>query len=506
MAIDAVLLFIILVLNAVLLITKGTERFEFFDMSAFLDAGYRVSCGQKPFIDFYYNAGPVHLYMHAVSFLLFGFTKKAVMFHLCAVSLTVTALVYVIARLYLHTVFAMLLAALTVFTFYGPICHPWYDQNATLWLMLGVFLWEYGSAFWSESATPRIAAACGILAGISFLTKANVGLAGGVMFMGMFLIDTRRWKLGAIYVLCGLGMLALLALVIQKPADFIDQTLLAYAPGGRLKNFWKLGIAWELTPNATVVYCALVMAFLGGREYFVKNLPRFVLLAGMTFTGLFMAWTSSMNVQVNIGWIGFQFLYLFILARELPVKTFGDAGVRVTRLAMGVLILLAIFNLESGIQYTQTLMVWTWNPFVVRSDYEMQNENFRGWRCSREIGEGLDKTVAYVNANVPKNESLFVFPDATIIYGLTGRDSYRKTPFLFHANQFPTGRWLDEFREHFIAEPPTWIVLHNLKQHPQPDITAGPILEWLKLTDVVANQYEVVWTYQDFSVLRMNKK
>ncbi len=117
---------------------NGQLVFDFFDMSAFLDAGYRVWHGQQPYVDFFYNAGPVHLYMHATSFALFGFGKAAVLAHLLFVTAIAFGVTYALARQQLGWAQSLIAATISGFSVNGPSSHPWYDSNACMWLLVGV--------------------------------------------------------------------------------------------------------------------------------------------------------------------------------------------------------------------------------------------------------------------------------------------------------------------------------------------------------------------------------
>jgi hypothetical protein len=497
--IDALLLAALLVLNACVLLVKGTERFEFFDMSAFMDAGYRVSIGQEPYVDFYYITGPVHLYMHALSFKLFGFTAAAVLVHLCFVSLLVTALVYVLARKHLDRVPSVFAGLLAVYSFYGPVCHPWYDQNATLWIILGIVLWEF---FWSR--TPRLVALfCGALAAVSFLTKSNVGGAGGIVLLSLIAMQPGRVKNTLIYIAGGVATLGVMMLLLESPASYIDQSFFAYATGSRLTNFRKLFALCYESYNAGVVVLTVLLALIGGKEFVRVHATRFVLLLSMSAAALFAEWTSSMHPGGNLVWMSLQGVYLILLASRIEFARLGGHA-RLAKLCTWLILGTAgTYALLISIERTNMLVVWMWNPKVIISDYEFQTPAFCGWHCNGRTGEGLDQVVQYINANVPKEESVFVFPDCTMIYGLTGRDSYRKMPFIFHLNYIVTGKWLVECREHFLAEPPQWIVLrYGPGETTHPDFQPERLLKWLTIDEFIRDNYGVVWSHGQFHMLR----
>ena len=504
-ALDGAVLLAILILNAVVLIIKGTERFEFSDMSGILDGGYRVSIGQRSYVDFFSLAGPIHLYMHALFFKLFGFTSTAVMIHLCTVGLAATVIVYTIARLHLRLVPSALFAVLTSFAFYGPICHPWYDQNATIWLMIGILIWELRLKFWNERKLDHTACVCGALTALSFLTKSNVGLAGGLLFFCLFLSGPRKCRSIIFYILGGMIAAGVVILPLNKPCNFIEQNFFAWGPTqfgirARLTNFVKLYDVWNSTPNATVLFVIIIVGALGGKKFIFMQRSRLSMLGGLVFAGMFTAWTTSYTPRANLTWNGLQFVNLALLVHELPLEKFGLAQKRVKTVLSFLIAVITLINLRTAAQYTADLLVWTWNPWVQVSDYVIKTDTFRGWQCNRATGAGMDKTVEFARKNIPANQTLFVLPDVTMIYGLTGHDSYRKCPCFFCVNEILRGRWYDEFREHFLTEPPEWIVLHDA---PRPSVLAArPVIEWLKLGDTLERKYSTVWHYGEFSILR----
>jgi len=126
----AALLLLMLFVNATVLGRNAFRGFNFFDMGSFLDASWRVFCGQAPYADFIFITGPVHLWMNAFFFVLFGFGKTAVLAHLVAVHSIVILCTFFIAARFAPPWTAILAAALSTVCFYWPVSHPWYDQSA----------------------------------------------------------------------------------------------------------------------------------------------------------------------------------------------------------------------------------------------------------------------------------------------------------------------------------------------------------------------------------------
>ena len=87
-------LFIIIIGNALFLSWNAFRCFNFHDMGSFLDASWRVSNGQRPYLDFIYHAGPVHLYLNAFFFKIFSFGKTALLAHLITVQSIVISAVF----------------------------------------------------------------------------------------------------------------------------------------------------------------------------------------------------------------------------------------------------------------------------------------------------------------------------------------------------------------------------------------------------------------------------
>lgn len=473
--------------------------FDAFDMSAFMDAGWRVASGQRPYVDFYYTGGPIHLYLHAASYVLFGFGKVAVLAHLLAVNAVVLIAAYVIARRHLGVVPSLLLAVLSSIAFYGPIAHPWYDQNATMWLVVGVLLMEPAPS--SRAAVIARGAALGVLVVLAFFTKSNVGVGGGAAFLGALLATRRRWDAVAGYAAGGV-VAAIVVLGSVSAEDFVYQAFIAYRPQSRMLNTYLLRETLRQTPYLWLLGLTGAVASLGGRAFIVANLERLALLGGLLFTSVFSAWTGSMKVPANILLVGIEATLLAVLASRLPAGLAGTAERRIRRTAIGGVLACALVLLVSAGYKTADRLVWSWRSSNLDNAYAFTTPAMRGWRCNPRICEGIDRSVAWIQANVPPGDTLFVFPDATVIYGLTGHQSWKKAPFIFHAGQVPApGPLYDAFRAHLTSAPPRWIVLHN--QTEVGFFHTWGLLRWLELDAFVTSRYRPVWQWGDFTVARL---
>ena len=500
---DVSLLLVVVTIASVLLSRNAQQVYDFFDMSAFMDAGYRVYSGQDPYVDFFYTTGPVHLYMHAFFYLLFGFTKTAVLAHLLSVNALVVAVTFVLARRHLPLVHTLLLTTLSAVCFYGPTSHPWYDQNATFWLVLSILVVEILPPSPATRSGWVSAFLCGFLVGLSCLTKSNIGLMGGLAFLAFFAVQEQRRRLVPLYCSGGLACLALLIGSLASPSEFIFQTFFAYDYKTRLGNIGRLWLVLNFLPYLQFLVLLAIVSGLGGKAFIQEKLGRIVLLAGLLLTSIFAAFSGSMLPYGNIPLLGIELTYLFLLVRDLPNDPVSPVQQRIRRTSNLVLIVLTSYWLLYSFHAASERYTWTWRPSNSINDYALQVESFRGWRCNRQIGEGVDRAVAYINDNVPEEDSLFVFPDATIVYGLTGRESFRKAPFLFHLEHIPpVGNAYADFRNHFLTSPPRWILLHD--QTEVYFFNTASLLQWLRLDQFIVENYEPVWEWGDFSLIRQN--
>lgn len=462
--------------------------FDFFDMSAFLDAGYRVSIGQEPYVDFFYTAGPVHLYMHALFFRLLGFTKEAVLAHLLAVNTTVLAATWLLALRLRRPLERLAVVAATAVTFYGPTAHPWYDQNAHMWFWLAVVVAERGRP---GGALAPLAA--GALTALSFLCKANVGLGGAAVLAGYLLLGERPARSIALFAAGAVAGGAAIVGTLESPAGMIYDNFIAYSTAERLADVTKMWfILTHPGPATGLAAATAALILLGGRALVVDRRREVWLAAGLLLQTFFAAFTGSMLVQANIPLVGMAFLYLCRLAE------WWDGQGR-ARLARAVVWSAAAAVLLSSITLVDFPATWRWKGSNLSAEYPLRTAAFRGWNAFRPYGEGVDWAVEYIRREVPEGE-IWVFPDATVIYGLAGRPSFPKMPFIFHLGYVPAGRRIEEMREHLFAHPPDWIVLHD--QREMSFYRTDLLLEWLDLGSFIEGQYVVAARRGEFSILR----
>ena len=497
---DSLGLVALIVMASGFLARSALDIFDFFDMAAFMDAGYRVYSGQELYLDFFYLAGPVHPYMHAFFFYLFGFNKTAILVHLVVVNAIVVVATFILARRHLPLLDSLFMALLSVICFYGPTAHPWYDEDAWMWLIVGILVVEIGGTLEGIRAFSLSAFLCGLLVSLSFLTKANIGLVGGAVFFVYFLVQQRPARLITFYCAGGLVGLAGIIGLLESPSDFIFQNFLAFDWKTRLGYVDRFWFVLTYLPYTLFLATLSVMACLGGKAYIKQNLSQLVILAGLLVASIFAAFSGSRLPESSISLVGIQMTYLFILARNLPNAVEFPAEVRIYKTFRVLLVVLALYWTFYSVKTASGRYTWRWKASNSVNDYVLQTEFLKGWRCNRQIGEGVDRAVEYINQNVPEQDSLFAFPDVNIVYGLTGRESFHKAPFIFTLGEIPPpGRLYAEFRKHFLDSPPQWILLHHQTEVDFYDTRR--LLQWLRLDGFISRSYEGVWSWEDFVLL-----
>ena len=249
--------------------------------------GRRISClfGPGSLSGLLLPSGPVHPYMHAFFFYLFGFNKTAILVHLVVVNAIVVAATFFLARRHLPLLDSFFMALLSAICFYGPTAHPWYDENAWLWLVLGILVVEIGGTLEGTRAFFLSAFLCGLLVGLSFLTKSNIGLVGGVVFFVYFLVQQRPARLIAIYCAGGLVGLAGIIGLLESPPDFIFQNFLAFDWKTRLGYVDRFWFVLTYLPYTLFLATLSVMACLGGKAY-IQAKPESTRHSGGTAGGL----------------------------------------------------------------------------------------------------------------------------------------------------------------------------------------------------------------------------
>jgi len=197
----------------------------------------------------------------------------------------------------------------------------------------------------------------------------------------------------------------------------------------------------------------------------------------------------------NFLW-GIQMSLAFLLLEELKAVS----AIRIYRTLRAALILLTVFLTIIAVQYGIELKTWTYFLKKSEGNYYLKSEPLKGWKFYRGQGVPLDNLVEYIKKNIPANESILNLTDMYIVNALTGRDSYRGVPFMFHIvhEHLPRkGKQAEQVRQNILNHLPDWIVWNF-----EPPMFGIPLLEYLNIKDEIQSAYTPVKRWGRYLLLK----
>jgi len=477
-------LFFILLLNALTLNHFAFHGFIFFDYSGFLDASWRVYRGQVPYRDFIYTVGPIHLYMNAFFFFLFGFGKTAILAHLITVSTLVIGATFAITYRRLPFIFCLLSTLLSCVGFYWWFPHPWYDQSAFFWMILSVSLLL---SFQFSEVTKKSCAAslvCGIFCSLSLMTKTNIG-GSFLLICLLYLASFKSIRTLAAFAI-GLAIgFVFVWILIKSPALLIDNVFLNYGVGAT-RQLARFLVFETFLKNG---YWIPALVALLNCFYFLKSNFRFLFLFfGITVVAIFSLNTGSLREPANIA--------LFGILTAVAFRLFYDA-----RNLYQSVISKTIYGASIAILITAS--IW---QILFTADYSFKRANgfFRfyplsaktiasgplaGWRFNHDDDAVFNDILIYVNQNISKRDSFLILTDLQILYPLTGHNSYQGVPFLFSVDILPApGKQLKSVQKAIANNRPDWILTHRDSNVPY----INDLIRYLELQDFLLTNYQLV--------------
>lgn len=482
-------LILILLFNSFMLNYNLFRCFNMVDMGAFLDAGYRVFRGQHPYRDFFYHTGPLHLYLMADFFHLFGFGKSAILTHLIFVSSVVIIMNFFIAWEILPIFLTILVTFLTSASFYIPASFPWYDHTAHLWGILAIALIACNILQQKTKYWPWISFLTACLTILAFLSKTNIGVSYAVAFFIYWIVTLKRRKVVLCYVL-GILLSAIISLIfLPDSKEYIQQVILIYSPQltDRLKNFFSI----SAIPKSYVLISVIVIVNVWKQR---KNLSEysvlFLLLVGVAVFSMKSGSLGYANTLLR----GFVMTFAFILLHK--ANTQGAPKNLSHRLSVILLVLLSFYFSFRSIQYGIERGIWIKSPKHIGS-YKLKTKPLNGWLFGKEAGENVDRMVEYIKSNVPREKTLLILGDYSIIYALAGRDSYKGVPFLFIPDISQAPSIQAKIRQNLNNNPPDFIIT-TMKKGSEQLLDASEV----RMPDEFSRQYRRLETWNDFGIFR----
>ncbi len=503
---STLILFSILIANALFINFCAFRGFYLFDFGLFLDGAWRVYKGQRVYADFYFYTGPLHLYMLAVFFWLFGFGKAAILAHLLVVGSTVIIVTFFSAIKRLPLFIVTILTLLSATCYYTNRPHPWYDHSAYLWGILATWALITYLPFQKSRQAFKVGIICGAMVVFALLTKTNIGLAYGFAFLIVLLAGSEQLSSLKGYVIGAVTSFLFVILSTRAPHAFFDNMHQALSSGIQqnkiqllfsvqvwLKNFYWL--------PALIVLCNVLLA---DRRTVLKHLALFALFFGTAFVALFSLNTGSECYPANLSLMGIYLTLVFILLEQItPSIQQSKKWFILNRLTYWALVIFAVCEIVFTVTFayaraTQDIHPEHRLPQYRNGFYELKTKPFQGWRFDVYEGQILDEIVQFVNL-IPKKDSLLVLSHLFIVYSLAGRNSYRGIPVDFNPGTDPApGEQWHKVHERILNNPPDWILVSK-----EPGRIANELVEYLQLEPLLP-EYKLIKTWGKYGILRRN--
>jgi hypothetical protein len=499
-------LFLVLIGNALFMHFCAFRGFYLFDFGLFIDGAWRVYRGQQVYVDFYYFTGPFHLYMLAIFFHLFGFGKIAILAHLIVVgSLAIMATFFTTARK-LPMLPVILLTVLSATCYYTNRPHPWYDQSAHLWGIFGIWALTTSLPFQKSKRAFWVGFICGAMAILALMTKTNIGLAYGLVFLIVLLVGAERLYSIKGYVIGVIISFILTLLATGAPHGYFEnlrQTLSAEHQN-RFTNLFSISV-WFKNYYWIPALIVLGNVLAAKRESVKRFVSMFVLFFGIAFAGLFSMNTGSEQYPAHLPLMAMYLAAAFIFLGLIKPQRQSKKSFGLNQLSYWALVVFTASEIVFTASFAYARATQNAHPepelFAYRSsNYEMRTAPFRGWRFNQFDGEVVDLIVDYLNTVVPKEDSFLVLCDLAIIYALTGRDSYRGVPINGLANIDPApGKQWEDTRTQILNHLPDWLLIKKQDGH-----LVDELFDYLKLNPILT-QYELTKMWGPYGIFKRKK-
>jgi hypothetical protein len=489
-----------LLLNALFL--KGTylNRFEPMDYGGSLDLAWRYIQGQKPYVDFIYNAGPIFPVTLAFFIKLFGFGKPAVLAHLLMSSSLYVFLIWLVSRRYLSWM-AAVLPCLVAATFHWNYVFPNYIHDAYVWALAGLALPACRIPFKTSREAYWTFFGAAVFLVLSCFAKHNVGVPYGLILLGLaFATRERGASFSGLFLGGALAGIAVIFFLTPDHHAFFFDNIFPYVEQekGRWRQFLSLksvfvGFYWLLA----AVSLAAVFPFRRQTAEFV------VLAAGAAFASYFSYVTNTEKGIVALPLLT-ALLLLFQVKDELYRKSVRFKGTMALVLVLG----LAQFAVSAYFAGSKQ------KKYRAQNTYAIKAGPLEGWMAEPQWGGPMDYFSEKINRFIPKDENLLMLDKMQIIYPLTRRESFKGVVFHFFIDAVQRSAPLRKLNyEAIVKHPPDWVLtgyqLSGLMQAPGEPGRGLPIslpydvlVHLLKLEDFLSANYQLIDATGGYAILR----
>ncbi|MBI3724164.1 hypothetical protein HY251_09470 [bacterium] len=212
-----------------------------------------------------------------------------------------------------------------------------YDQNASLFLVLGVALLEIDLPLPPAKRAVVLGLATGALVGLSALTKANTAAFGALAFLLPMALPGERLRALASFGAALAATVLLGILPFADPRDAFEQMRAFAGSTDRFGNLDRLVETLVATPFVPLLVLGLAVALARGREFVRANGDRLLRFLGLLLGSILATWTSSGNAETKFPLLGIQALYVVLLGwssgkpRRSPGRSSGWRAVPARR-------------------------------------------------------------------------------------------------------------------------------------------------------------------------------
>ncbi|MDP3920623.1 MAG: hypothetical protein Q8R76_07450 [Candidatus Omnitrophota bacterium] len=466
-----------------------------------LDGSWRILTGQHPYLDFQWYCGPIHLYFLAAFIGILGFGKTAISAYLAFTSMCVMAATFLTTWRKIPFVLCLLCTTLAGTGFSWSRPYPSVDFTVHVWGILAIAALTTQIPFRGTRQAFGYGLFAGAMGILALATHTEIGAAYCLTFLVFILLAEKRWDAlaGFIFGVIITG-LAVRFLFIHAPSEFLDGLRGTYEPESAIRHrlivFTMVMTSWFRNHY----WIAAVAVFIAVSPFRKSQAQWLTLFFGIGIIGMLSAKLSYFEEEAHLPvagiYTGLGFIILYAI-KEL-CQSLKNKITRLISLAM--LVTGALLQIISGSK--SAIMHYELNhPSYPHGTYSVQTEAFTNWMVYPPTGKNLDAIVNYINT-IPEGDSLLILCDMQVVYGLTGRESYKGIPLQWQAGHVPIpGRRAEAVGRTIVENPPDWIVI----KHDSGWDDYIVLRDYLKFPPDFLEQYALIKSWNPYGLLKKTR-
>lgn len=391
----------------------------FFDEGVFVHSAERIFLGQLPYKDFWLQYGPTYFYILAFLYKIFGPSILIGRLFLALICLSIIPCAFIVLhklKISNYKIVALSFLALVSFGF------PLVNIPNVIWAnVLLALLLVIAYLFWEETKRLSLVFIIGLLLVLSLSCKQNLGLVYGLLFNLIFLLqkhDILKKKLLNLAVL-DLTLFAgtfawvyyfflrqdsaLLTQFLNFSRNFIAQNSFSYPPLTMLLQ--PLGI-FKLLPY----YLPFVLLFALIYFWLKKKLAlKILLLPLVSLIGFFVTIFPQSDLLHTYPFFGLVLVSLLMLFPKSKLN-----------------LLVVIVTILVGFYLTFFTKMYRYERYFSQIDTYLNLPRTQGIMVSKADAQSILAVTDFINKNTRKNDYIFVYPSASLLYFIAERQNPSK--------------------------------------------------------------------------------